>query len=327
MYRKGHAKPARIVAPLLALVLSACGTLNPGSVPTAGGGSATVNASLEALSKLFAEAVTDADVRVQIHTQVAKRFDGDTNVLYRTLTAERDANLRRTLARGATLGELDRLAGMVPRLQVAVPAHFDAWDAKVHVPLVGYAPSGMDEKGLKHIRAFDARANVHLLDAHAPPKEPVIILSQNERTDDTGRLRAAYTAATTKPESTLNPSQLSSTAYYSVYVRSITLFDDYEPWASGDPEIMLSAASSYSATTPGLSYQSGFTNVNWEDVVYTVNRYIGSTPSPSNVSFTWWEDDGNWSNNDIYGTVTVSYYRFDGYTSTFTLGDMRFTTN
>lgn len=99
MYRKGHAKPAKIVAPLLALVLSACGTLNPSSVPTVGGGSETVNASLEALSKFFAEAVTDADVRVQIYTQVAKRFDGDTNVLYRTLTAERDANLRQTLAR------------------------------------------------------------------------------------------------------------------------------------------------------------------------------------------------------------------------------------
>ena len=86
------------------------------------------------------------------------------------------------------------LAGGIPRFQVAVPANFDTWNPADYTPLVAYTPEGVDDTTLETITAYDATGKVYQLDAQVPPKQPVIVLGVNERTDDTGALLTQVTA-------------------------------------------------------------------------------------------------------------------------------------
>jgi hypothetical protein len=304
------------------LVLAACSNI---ASPTHHTDVSTeiVNASLESLAQRFAEAVTDESVRVQIRQGMAEKFDGDTNVLYQTLMASSQSQVIRQSLANAQEGlsgqaTLDALATSIPRLQLAMPAHFDSWDAKSYVPLVGYVPAGTDDQVLAEIKAFDAEGNAHRLDAQVPPKHPVILLSQSERTDDSGALRAEWTASESEASA-----ELTAQSCRNVYVRQVVIYDDHEPWYKGDPEVVLRASSN----PAGLYFNGGFTNVNDTGVTYTVNRFIGCTPEPSSVSFSWYEDDGPFDSWDVYGTASAYYTLFQGITTWFNLGDMKFSTN
>lgn len=130
---------------------------------------ARVNKSLNTMARLFAKAVTDKGVRQQIREQAAKRFDGDTNVLYTKLKASSDirhklatayvateASSGRTVSRAAALTATDKLAESIPRFQVAVPARFGAWNAASYTPLVGFAPEGTDDTSRRTITAYNS---------------------------------------------------------------------------------------------------------------------------------------------------------------------------
>lgn len=311
-----------LLMPLAILVLAACSNVT--SPPTTEASAETVNTSLETLAKLFAKAVTNVHVRQQIQQGVSERFDGDTNVLYKTLMAGSQSQvIHQSLAKAqegltSQATTLEALANTMPRLQLAVPAHFDRWDATTYTPLVGYLPTDADDETLEQLTAFDAEGNAHLLDAQSPPDQPVILLSQNERTDDGGALRAEWTASEIEIST-----ELSAQSCRNVYVRQVVIYDDHEPWYKGDPEVVLRASSN----PAGLYFNGGFTNVNDTGVTYTVNRFIGCTPEPSSVSFSWYEDDGPFDSWDVYGTASAYYTLFQGITTWFNLGDMKFSTN
>jgi hypothetical protein len=285
------------------LVLSACGT-TPTQVSST---PQTMNASLETLAKLFAKAVTDVSVRQQIQQEVAKRFDGDANVLYKNLTATSQlkaqrgsTDIRQSLVALQTENtSLDQLVRSIPRLQVAMPAGFDTWDASSEVPLVGFVPVDADDKTIKEIKAFDAQGNTHVLDARALPSKPVLLLSQNERTDSEGNL-LSYAGLSINSEAATSDLQAQA-CYRNVYVTDIRLRDDNEPWISGDPEIMLIARSADGY----LSYHGGFNDVNSENKWYYPWRFIGCTSA--DVVFYWYEDDsGSLDVTPSYGGVSLN---------------------
>jgi hypothetical protein len=271
------------------LVLSACGTV---ATPTQDSSTPeTMNTSLETLAKLFAKAVTDVSVRQQIQGGIAKRFDGDTNILYKTLTATSElqaqgggTNIRQSLASLQPGGSsLEGLVKVIPRLQVAMPAGFDTWNAESEIPLVGFVPVDTDDKTIQTIKAFDAEGNEHVLNARTLPSKPVILLSQNERTDAKGNVLAHFSSLTQSPSATSNLQ--AQACYRNVYVTDIRMRDDNEPWISGDPELMLIARSADGY----LSYHGGFNDVNSENKWYYPWRFIGCTST--DVVFYWYEDD------------------------------------
>jgi Protein of unknown function (DUF3103) len=303
---------------LMGFVLGACSYSSKVPIRVATDDVETINTSLETLAQYVAGAVTDVKVREQIQQGVAARFDGDSNVLYKTLMSEQVQNpLRQALVKTYLQSEFSSqsetqgtaaiaaLANNIPNLQIAVPAHFDTWNAGQYTPLVGYVPAGVDDNALTSIKAFDGEGNVHLLDAHTPPEQPVILLSQNERTDETGTLRSEYLI---QKETSAGLNATATTCQH-VYVWGVRLVHDYEPWYMGDPEIVLLAYS----WTPGLYYHAGFAEVNKENQVYYFNRYLGCTSS--HMTFSWYEDDGAWSDRDRYGDVTVYDIYIDGTTT------------
>ena len=283
-----------LTAGTLSLLLGACATAQPPApAPVASSpapvetSAATVNQSLDLMARYFAQAVTDPGLRLQIRDQAAKRFDGDTNVLYKTLAASSDVRNQLATAytqglkmqSGTALSAIDKLSFAIPRLQVAVPVHFEAWDAANYTPLVGFAPVGVDDMALKTITAYDAQGRVHTLDAQVAPTVPVIILSLNERTDNGGTVLQAFRA----PDRT-SPT-LSAQGTYQVKMVAATLIEDKEPWTLGAAEVMLIAKGS------GLYYHGGFTLLDYSGDYLIFNRILGTTTS--DVNFYWYEKDGD----------------------------------
>lgn len=322
------------------LVLSSCGTV---TTPTQDSSTPeTMNASLETLAKLFAKAVTDASVRQQIQGEVAKRFDGDTNVLYQTLTAISElqtqsggTNIKQSLTALQSGGSsLEQLVRSIPRLQVAMPAGFDAWDASSEVPLVGFVPVDADDKTIREIKVFDAEGNMQLLDARALPSKPVILLSQNERTDETGQVLSDFSSQSNGSASVLTPQWCAK----NVYMEWLYLRDDNEPWYKGSPEIMLIATS----RNRDLSYHAGFTDADSEGKWYNYHRFLGCTSA--DVVYYWYEDDGGGlditpsyggfslnikidDDDDFMGAVQVPYSLLDSFITRWDLGDVIFYSN
>jgi hypothetical protein len=298
------------------LLFAACDQVNaPAPQDPSAGLSAEAqrtNRALDEMAQLFAQAVSDESLRQQLHAEVAKRFDGDTNTLYKTLSAS--SNVRSQLAgvysrgvgvqAGDALSAIDTLARDIPRFQVAVPAQFEAWDAATYTPLVGFMPTGVEDTTLESITAYDAAGRAHTLGAQVAPDKPVIILGLSERTDASGRLLEAYAGGQEPAANTLYPS-----ACRKVEVEGIDLYDDKEPWAKGDAEVKL-IAKSYSGSS--LYYHGDFLGANHDDGgYYDYNRVIGCTGK--NVIFYWYEDDsGSLDFTVSYRGVSLSTRIADG---------------
>ena len=131
----------------------------------------------------------------------------------------------------------------MPRLQVAVPAHFDSWDPASYAPLVAYFPEGVDDTTLKTITAYDSAGNPVELDAQVAPKQPVIVLSLNERTDEERNLVKPQTNSTSTDAASQTSLAAAALTTCSVDMVVVELKDDQEPWAKGDAEISTKARS------------------------------------------------------------------------------------
>jgi hypothetical protein len=298
---------------------------------------ARVNKSLDSLAKLFARAMTDGKIRQSIHAGVAKRFDGDTDILYKTLASTTD--VRRGLATAYSHGAavpssdafsvVDRLARDIPRFQVAVPAKFDSWDAASYTPLVAYMPAGVEDTTLKTVTAYDAAGKAYALDAQVAPARPVIMLGLNERTDDAGNLlHRGPVLSSSQLTDAASPRQLTAAltaASYQVRMVKVHLINDNEPWTKGSAEISLRAKGC------GLSYTDiDWSNLNDDGDWWYGPRELGT--ATCDVIFKWWEDDGsNWDftlsydgvglgvhmddSDDIIGGIRLDHSSFEGGTN------------
>ncbi len=303
--------------------LAACGSVTPALPEADLSPSQNINTSLETMAKLFAQAVTDEAVRQEIHTQVGKRFDGDTEVLYQTLAprlviqaqAGSRTDIRSVLASayqgeltsqsmnntGSAFEALDALTNTIPKFQVAVPVHFDEWDAKHTAPLVGYMPVGVEDTELTTIKAFDAAGKEYLLDAQTEPEEPVIILGVSERTDDEGNLLPAFRPGAEVESESEGASLTTQACYNHVYAGSLWMYDDKEPWSLGAAELMLIADS---VGTSGMTYHGGFREADYDGRWYQYSRYLGCTGT--DVIYYWYEDDsGSADITAAYGGVSL----------------------
>lgn len=287
------------------------------------------NRSLASLAQKLAVAVSDREVRQAIHDAVGRRFDGDTDALWSSIAQDSafNADVAAAASRGqvkkATAGQVADLARPFPKLQIAIPKNFDSWDPATYVPLVAFLPEGIDDTELQTITAYDAQGNPTLLDAKVPPKNPVIVLGMNERTDDSGNLLRSQLRVSSDSVASGPVSAAAATAYQ-VRMELVHLIDDKEPWPRGDAEISLKAKGD------GCSFE--YLDTNWEGLnnsgdTWQGPRVLGSTTC--DVVFYWWEDDGGsfdftlkWggvdlgvhmdNGDDLIGGAEVPYAKFAG---------------
>ncbi|MFC3033673.1 DUF3103 family protein [Pseudoalteromonas fenneropenaei] len=107
-------------------------------------------------------------------------------------------------------------------------------------PLVAFAPQG-DEKHWQYVEAFDSFGNVHLLDVHNVPTQPVLVLeidAKQSLKEGLAVMQQAFTAARqgqaefAQPLQTLNDTPISTSV-----LDRIRLNNDQEPWVLGNAEI------------------------------------------------------------------------------------------
>lgn len=333
-----------LVAGLAALVIESPAHAEP-PAGAVGLSDSDINGSLAALAKLFAGAVADKEFRHTIHASVAERFDGDNDVLWKKLKEKPGAQsaLAKIVSREKSITTLSAqdavqsLASGIPRFQVAVPANFDTWNPTDYTPLVAYTPEGVDDTTLKSITAYDATGKVYQLDAQAAPKQPVIVLGVNERTDDTGAL--LRNQVTTSDKTTAGVQVTAAAATYKAHVEEAVILNDQEPWSKGDAEIYLAAQS---RGCDKITYKDDYPSLNDDGDIWTGHAYVGSTKC--DVVFKWMERDGSDLNieltfkgwgmgirandgDDLVGEIQIPHARFEGTSNTRTnMNNIQFVT-
>jgi len=270
------------------------------------------NEALDALAAGMAAALADPALRGELRNEALKKFDGDYDVLYsrfkQVSVAGRSVEsrlgqgvaARRGQGEGANIAER---AAQIPRFNIGV-FRATEWKTGSEAPLVAYAPMGVDDLDVQSLKAYDANGNVHWLDAKTDPTQTVIVLGNNERTDDAGnvtfgRAQTRTSAGVpgleepgflppppcdpvedpdcdtgggggggggTTPTYRQQPSHLETLA--EVYVE-----DDCEYWFAGDPEIVLVVKSPLAPD--GIAYEGYFLNNELGmEVTTTPNRFL-----------------------------------------------------
>ncbi len=309
----------------LALLASACTQAaapgaeasSPLSVTTSA--DAAVNTALDAFAQQLARAMSNPDLQKVVQQQASLRFDGDSEALYRTVSAQRVGGLTfESLVAGQGLSSqssasrlqaLRAITGGVSGLQIAVRG--GAGQLGARVPLVAVAPQGADE--FAPVKAYDAAGQLHILDARHPPTQAVVVVGVNERTDEQGNLiagrlpgGAGLDGAGLGAQACDNKERLKS-----VYVR-----DNHEPWIRGDPEIYVKLGSNKINNV----YTGSLVDVNDTKKWYTINRDLvtwNSTSVGNWMMYFWYERDGG---SSITITLNGSYKGVGGSVS-YTIAD------
>jgi len=302
-----------ILTVLIMLIVSACQSTGSGPIidkkPPTNNGSAS---NLEKVAKILAQTISNEDVRNAIKEAAGERFDSDTEVLYSDISnvilpdgttfatqmATAHVSSLGTQSNGLTtaavLNELQTLSSANPRLQIAVRGDNENWDTETVTPLVAFEPENEDAS---EIKAYDAEGKVHLLDAKVAPDQPIIVVGNNERIDESGKVKSYFLPTINSAQEVKEPPTTPPDQNTNIEVQGgrcarmyyIWITNDHEPWWKGGAELYLIAKSD----DGNIYYHGGFTSVDKTNRWYYVYaRTLGC--AASNVTYYWYEQDG-WS--------------------------------
>lgn len=171
------------------------------------------NQNLARVAKAVARVLADEDARSYVHQRAAIRFDGETNVLWRSLEAAADAPGGFGSTRGLAFSSLlvDRADGALgpdlatpAAVNATVTAAAQALGGPMHLlwidaddvgpaeaPLVTFTPLGMDPDAIEQILAYDADGVEHVVNDDVAARRPIVALSYNERVTDEEAVQVA----------------------------------------------------------------------------------------------------------------------------------------
>ena len=188
---------------LVLLLLNSCENKEPESIPMFFERCADTeyNSDLRILSVAISKAITlYPELRTFIKTEVDIQFDGDYNFLIsknlKKSIVINNNGIKSTTSFGEILnGILDQenissknaiieqLSDKYPNLQVAMPVHSSEWEEDSYIPVVTFVPEeAYSSKTVDFLEGYDSNGEVVAIDAVAPPEEPIIVISENERT-------------------------------------------------------------------------------------------------------------------------------------------------
>ncbi len=167
----------------LAAITNQCKT-DFNSVEPVSHGYLTPNSMKDQLSvsvaKILAQKMTDQTVRNFIKKNVLKKFDEDYNVLFADsypffLDKDKDADLIESVLRDYPLMQI-----VVPELFTVMP---EEWNTTTHIPLVAVVPENHQPDKDTLIGAYDSKGKLYMLSTRRDPKEHVVLISENTRTE------------------------------------------------------------------------------------------------------------------------------------------------
>jgi hypothetical protein len=172
------------------------------------------NKLLNEYALVLARAMLHEELRNTIHVQASRKFDGDFDVLVRTLEStyldasncsvkelmvqvqkEECSRLRSSLVTLIDSSQ-NALTKAIPNVQVSVPVHCEDWNPDTQIPWVAVLPYDYQEKPGNTITAYDADGNIHTLSADEEPTFPILVVGRSERVDESGKLDTAASVQT-----------------------------------------------------------------------------------------------------------------------------------
>ena len=143
------------------------------------------NSAATLAKKLAHELNADENLRKEVFSKIAYKFDGDKDILFSHLNNS-------TLAKLQLHAEVRNAVTNVPKLQIMMP-FMEKWTDNSITNygglIVAYYPFGVDDKEITQIVGYDKNGNEVIITKETAPTIPYIIISSNERTDDNGDLK------------------------------------------------------------------------------------------------------------------------------------------
>ena len=178
--------------------------------------------------------------------------------------------------------------------------------------MVAAPPITIDDTEWQEIIAYDLNGVKRILSAKKPPQEPVLVITPCEHHGD---------------HSIPSKSALNKILYdpgWRMTILDFLLYDDHEPWSSGDAEIyvkLLDGGHWYSTDCCEINHEGNY--YNYDKAIYPI---WASQPSGQRMFEVWEEDDTSaddlvekywhWPNEgssktryvDVSGIYTYTYY-------------------
>lgn len=208
--------------------------------------------SLKQLDKFNAAPVQVADIKKQIAKKLALSLNHVGPQVQTQLSQYQDAvSLEQLQVQGSTkqlmteasqytrsLKGLTDYSSNLYQLRIASSEMLTKWQ-QGEVPLIAFAPKG-DDKHWQYVEAFDEHGQLHLLDAHTMPEQPVLIVeldSNKVKQEGIQVMKQVFAKQGLAMPSTAVQSNDDAEPISTSVLKKIRLNDDEEPWVSGAAEV------------------------------------------------------------------------------------------
>jgi hypothetical protein len=172
------------------------------------------NQTLEILSIAYAKALQEEEIRSIIKSEALKRFDGDYDVLHKTISEKKinGIQLNAILAKNVNSSGafksaipvnsafIDSLAAIIKNLQISVPVHCEKWNIDGFIPKVIFLPSNFSEKTFDKLKAYNADGSYEWVSTLEEPDVPYIVISPSERVGNENSINTTISAINTVNE-------------------------------------------------------------------------------------------------------------------------------
>lgn len=172
------------------------------------------NQTLEILSIAYAKALQEEEIRSIIKSEALKRFDGDYDVLHKTISEKtiNGVQLNAILAKNVNSSGafksaipvnstfIDSLAAIIKNLQISVPIHCEKWNIDGFIPKVIFLPSNFNEKNFDKLKAYNADGSYEWISTIEEPDVPYIVISPSERVGNENSINTTISAINTVNE-------------------------------------------------------------------------------------------------------------------------------
>jgi hypothetical protein len=284
-----------------------------------------VNQQLENVSKAIALLVSDNGSATLLHSAAMKKFDGVTNVLWKTLDAEK------SFGKGLSAALVDKNTNKAAAefvseraLQAAMQHIESKFGANLHLfwynaekwngktsPIIVFTPVDKDPEKAAFLPGYDAKGNEYQVDKKFADTHVVVVLTFNERTDLNGNVKAGIQVSTP-----IGKQGATTQAASYMTITQLRFKHDanwYEGWFGGDGEFRVV---SYEPGGTILLGTADFFNVTrytmdqYQYQVLNVNNPLKAANIGTSTQVQWWELDdaiGEWGfGDDNLGTFQVS---------------------
>lgn len=149
--------------------------------------------AVEEIAVALHQSLKDNQFCKTLKNEIILRPDGDYEVILKSFVKENDDLNNTALFTCLGSNEIKGTGGneKYPKLQIAMPVNAEKWDGSSKIWIL-YLPSNYEEFLTKEVPAISPEGVKTMFNVEKEPDFPVIVIGQNERSNENGDLKFAY---------------------------------------------------------------------------------------------------------------------------------------